>query len=154
MSATQAEHDLLIVRTFDAPAALVFRLWSEPEHFRRWMGPDGFQCEDVEMDFRVGGAYRGLIRSPRTGESHFAGTYRDIEPGRRIVFSFAWREGPSAGIETIVSVLLEERDGRTTQTFHQTPFLSAERRDLHRHGWNGTFDRLGTYAARFVEHAP
>ncbi len=56
MSATHADDDLLITRTFDAPASLVFRLWSEPEHFRRWMGPDGFECVEAEMDFRVDGA--------------------------------------------------------------------------------------------------
>ena len=153
MSATHAAEDLVIVRSFDAPAGLVFRLWSEVEHFRRWFGPAGFECVDAAVDFRVGGAYRATIRSAEAGESHCGGVYREIEPGRRIVFSFAWRGGPSAGVETVVTVLLEEREGRTVQTFHQTPFLDGERRDSHRWGWESSFDRLGEFADRFREDA-
>jgi len=147
MSATDAGNDLLIVRTFDAPAALIFSLWSEPAHFRRWMGPVGFECADVVIDFRVGGGYRAMIRSTEMGECWFGGTYRAIEPNRRLVFTFAWESGPSAAVETTITIVLEERDGRTTQTFHQTPFLSPERRDSHRGGWNSAFDKLAAYAA-------
>ena len=55
MSARLADDELLITRTFDAPAALVFALWSKPEHMKRWMGPANFTCPEVEIDFRVGG---------------------------------------------------------------------------------------------------
>lgn len=146
MTATQTDDDLLIVRNFDAPAALIFRLWTDPAHFRRWIGPKEFECIETAIDLRVGGAYHAVIRSSGTGDSRFSGVYREIEPNRRLVFTFAWHEGPAAGVETLVTILLEERDGRTTQTFHQAPFLKAEHRDSHRGGWNSTFDRLADYA--------
>lgn len=55
MSAILADDELLLARTFDASPALMFTLWSDINHFRKWMGPEGFDCEAMEMDFRVGG---------------------------------------------------------------------------------------------------
>jgi uncharacterized protein YndB with AHSA1/START domain len=151
VSAKLADDELLITRTFDAPASLVFALWSKPEHVKRWMGPKDFECPEVEMDFRVGGAYRAMIRSAKHGESWFGGVYREIDQDRRLVFTFTWDDGPSAGVETIVTILFEERDGKTIQTFHQTPFLNAQRRDAHVGGWSGIFDKQQAYAEQFAK---
>jgi uncharacterized protein YndB with AHSA1/START domain len=154
MSASLADDQLLIVRTFDAPAALVFSLWSDARHFKRWMGPGDFDCPVAEIDFRVGGAYRAMIRSPSRGDSWFGGVYREIEPARRLVFTFAWDDGPSAELETLVTITFEERGGKTVQTFHQTPFLNVERRDSHVGGWNGAFDKEQAYAEALAQSAP
>jgi uncharacterized protein YndB with AHSA1/START domain len=155
VNARLRDDELLITRTFDAPAAVVFALWSEPEHMKRWMGPEDFTCPEAKIDFRVGGAYRAMIKSAEHGENWFGGVYREIEPNRRLVFTFAWdNDGPSAGIETLVTITFEERNGKTVQTFHQRPFLSAERRDSHVGGWSEAFDKLGIYAAKIAkEHA-
>ena len=143
MSAQLADDELLIVRTFDAPRELLFALWTQPAHFARWMGPEGFTCHDVEMDFRVGGAYSANICSAEHGDNPFGGVYREIVPNEKLVFTFAWRNtGPSADVETLVTITFREHDGKTVQTFHQTPFLSVERRDSHVGGWNSAFDKL------------
>lgn len=147
MSASLAQDELLITRIFDAPASLVFALWTEPRHFRRWMGPEDFDCPVAEMDLRVGGAYRGMIRSPQYGENWFGGTYREIEPNHRLVFTFAWDDGPSGEIETLVTITFTEQDGKTVQTFHQSPFSSIERRDSHVDGWTSAFEKAAAYAA-------
>src|SRR5271166_1294459 len=110
-----ADNELLIVRSFDAPPSLVFALWSDPAHLKRWMGPTGFACPEATIDFRVGGAYRAMIASPEYGESWFGGIYREIDPDKRLVFTFAWDGGPSAGIETLVTITFEEQDGKTIQ---------------------------------------
>ena len=138
-----ADNELLIVRTFDAPPAVVFALWSQAEHMKRWMGPKNFTCPHATIDFRVGGAYRGMIKSAEHGENWFGGVYREIVPDQRIVFTFAWdNEGPSAGIETLVTITFEERNGKTVQTFHQKPFLTIQSRDGHVSGWTSAFDKL------------
>lgn len=148
MMSPSSSLDLTIVRTFDAPAALVFSMWSDPEHFAAWIGPEGFACPVVEIDFRVGGAYRALIVSDDAGDNWFGGTYREIVPHTRLVFSFTWdNTGPSDGVETLITLTFEERDGRTTQTFHQAPFLNADRRDSHSQGWSSTFEKLSTHIA-------
>jgi uncharacterized protein YndB with AHSA1/START domain len=154
MTADLADDELLITRTFDAPASLVFRMWTDPEHMKHWMGPKDFTCPEADIDFRVGGAYRAMIRSGAHGENWFGGVYREIVENRRLVFTFAWdNDGPSAGIETLVTITFEERDGKTVQTFHQRPFLSAERRDSHVGGWTQAFDKLEAYAVAIAKES-
>jgi uncharacterized protein YndB with AHSA1/START domain len=155
MSARLADDELLITRTLDAPPSLVFALWSDPEHMKRWMGPANFTCPEAEVDFRVGRSYRAMIKSAEHGESWFGGVYREIERDKRLVFTFAWdNDGPSGGVETLVTITFEERDGKTVQTFHQRPFLNVERRDSHVGGWSEAFDKLEAYAAKVAkEHA-
>jgi uncharacterized protein YndB with AHSA1/START domain len=155
MSARLADNELLITRTFDAPPSVLFALWSKPGHLKRWMGPANFTCPEAEIDFRVGGSYRAMIKSKEQGENWFGGVYREIIPNRRLVFTFAWdNDGPSAGVETLVTITFEERGGKTVQTFHQSPFLNVERRDSHVGGWTEAFDKLGAYAAKIAkEHA-
>jgi uncharacterized protein YndB with AHSA1/START domain len=150
-----ADNELLIVRTFDAPPSVVFTLWSSAERMKRWMGPNNFICPEATIDFRVGGAYRAMIKSAEHGENWFAGVYREIVPDKRLVFTFTWEnEGLSAGIETLVTITFEERDGKTVQTFHQAPFRNVERRDSHVGGWSEAFDKEAAYAEKIAkEHA-
>lgn len=153
MSATLADDELLITRDFDAPAALLFTLWTDVAHFAKWMGPEGFDCPEAEIDLRVGGKYRGMIRSKDKGENWFGGAYREIEPPTRLVFTWKWDEGPSAEVETLVTITFREHgDGKTTMTFHQSPFISVERRDSHVGGWNSLFNKLAAYAAQQQQH--
>jgi len=151
MSAVLADDELLISHTFDASAELVFSLWAKPEHMKRWMGPEGFVCPHAEIDFRVGGAYRCMMKSPSNDENWFGGVYREIVPYRRLVFTFAWDAGPSSRIETLVTITLTERGGKTVQTFHQTPFSSVEARDRHVGGWTSCFDKLVAYAEQLTK---
>ena len=155
MSARLGNDELLITRIFDAPASLLFAMWSKPEHMKRWMGPANFVCPEAAIDFRIGGAYRGMIKSTDHGENWFGGVYREIVPDKRLVFTFTWdNHGPSAGVETLVTITFEERDGKTVQTFHQTPFISVERRDAHIGGWSGAFDKEAAYLDKLAkEHA-
>lgn len=150
-----ADNELLIVRSFDASPSVLFALWSDAAHLKRWMGPNGFTCQDATIDFRVGGAYRVMIDSPEHGESRFGGVYREIDPDKRLVFTFAWDEGPSAGVEMLVTITFEEQGGKTIQTFHQAPFRDAAARDRHVHGWNGAFDKEEIYIQQLAneEHA-
>jgi uncharacterized protein YndB with AHSA1/START domain len=142
-----ADNELLIVRTFDAPPSVVFALWSSAEHMKRWMGPKNFTCPEARIDFRVGGTYRAMIKSAEHGENWFGGVYREIVQDERLVFTFTWEnEGPSAGLETLVTITFEERDGKTVQTFHQAPFRNLERRNSHVEGWNQAFDKEAIYA--------
>jgi uncharacterized protein YndB with AHSA1/START domain len=142
-----ADNELLIVRTFDAPPSVVFALWSSAEHMKRWMGPKNFTCPEARIDFRVGGTYRAMIKSAEHGENWFGGVYREIVQDERLVFTFTWEnEGPSAGLETLVTITFEERDGKTVQTFHQAPFRNLERRNSHVEGWSQAFDKEAIYA--------
>lgn len=146
MIAVSEANELVIVRTFAAPARRLFAMWTDARHLRAWLGPEGFTCSAVEIDARVGGCYRALIASAEQGDNWFGGTFREIVRYTRIVMTFAWdNDGPSAGIETIITLVFEEMDGQTTQTFRQAPFSDAERRDSHEGGWTSSFAKLDRY---------
>lgn len=138
------EHDLTIVREFNAPRELVFELWTHPEHAVQWMGPRDYPASKFEQDLRVGGKWRGCLKGgPDShepgGELWQGGEYREVQPPEKLVFTFQWDDGP----ETVVTVILSESgEGKTRMVFHQTPFEDAGNRDGHISGWNSSFDRL------------
>ena len=134
--------ELSLSRLFDAPRALVFRLWSDPEHVKRWWHPRDFTTPVFEMDFRVGGAYRYCIRSKgRDGWAH--GVYRDIVVPERLVFTFQWESGDAArDIETLITLRFQAQGDKTLLGFHQTPFASVAERDSHAGGWGQVLDSL------------
>jgi uncharacterized protein YndB with AHSA1/START domain len=139
--------ELVLHRVFDAPRDLVFSIWSDVEHVKRWWHPRDFTTPVFEMDFRVGGAYRYCVRSEgRDGWAH--GRYREIVVPERIVFTFQWDSGDAAhDVETLVTVTFEAEGDRTLFTFRQTPFASVKERDSHAGGWGQVFDALEQFLA-------
>ncbi len=138
-AATATAPELIITRSFNASAALVFKAWTQAEHLVRWLGPKSHPAREVEVDFREGGTWRACLRSPEGEDMWMGGRYREISPPDRLVLIFAW---DSTGLETLVTIDLEEVADRTVMTFHQTPFASVESRDSHNEGWSSSFDRL------------
>lgn len=142
---------LVITRVLDAPRALVFKVWSQPEHLVRWWGPKGFSLPSCRMEFHPGGAFQCLMRSPEDTEHRMHGVYREIVEPEKISFTWSWiDEAGNAGHETLVTVTLEEagKDGAQTKlTLHHAVFESVTARDLHNGGWSGSFDRLADYVA-------
>ena len=138
------DDELLIVRHFDAPLPLVFRMWEDAVHRANWWAPKGCRCTHFSHQFREGGAWRACFTSDG-GENWQGGAYQEIERDRRIVFTFAWDKGPSAGIEMTVTVTLAEQNGGTIQTFHQTGFPNTDRRNVHVVGWSLLFDSEQSY---------
>lgn len=136
---------LLIERMFDAPRALVFRLWAERDHVMRWWGPEAFTTTEFDWALVPGRPWRGAMASKQYGVSRFGGVIREVERDRRIVFTFQWDSGSGPHPETLVTVTFAERDGQTVQTFHQAPFDSVESRDSHVGGWNSLFNRQQLY---------
>ena len=141
-----ATDELVITRIFNAPPALVFAAWTEPEHLAHWSGPEGFTTPHHEMDLRPGGRYRACLRSPE-GEDHWvAGVYREIQPPVRLVMTHAWENSDPPGPETLVTVTFaEEGRGRTRMHFRQTGFTSKASRDGHAGGWSSSFDKLASH---------
>lgn len=143
---------LVITRELDAPRALVFKVWSQPEHLVRWWGPQGFTLPDCTVEFHPGGAFRCLMRSSEGSDHRMHGVYREIVEPEKISFTWTWvDEEGEPGHETLVTVLLEEAgtDGaRTKLTLHQAIFESESARDAHNGGWSETMDRLAAYVAR------
>jgi uncharacterized protein YndB with AHSA1/START domain len=142
-AAPAAERELTIRRTFDAPRALVFRVWTEPQHLAQWSCPQGFTMTENRGDLRVGGAFSACMRSPEGSDHRLRGVYREIVAPERLVFTHAWVDASGTpGPETVVTVTLAERNGRTEMTFRQGIFDSVAARDGHQQGWTSCFERL------------
>ncbi len=153
-AAPSAERELTIRRTFDAPRALVFRVWTEPQHLAQWSCPQGFTLTENRGDLRVGGAFSACMRSPEGSDHRLRGVYREIVAPERLVFTHAWVDANGTpGPETLVTVTLAERNGRTEMTFHQGIFDSVAARDGHQHGWTSCFERLAGLLAALARDA-
>ena len=129
-----SEREVKVTRSFRAPKALVYRAYTEPQLIQRWLlGPPGWSMPVCEMDVRVGGRYRWRWRNDQDGsEFGFAGTFREVEPGTRLVHTEAYDPGTvSDGYpsdEAIVRVTFTEEQGVTTVTT-LIDFASKEARD-------------------------
>jgi uncharacterized protein YndB with AHSA1/START domain len=145
---TTSERELTITRVFDAPRSLVFKVWTQPEHFVRWLGPKDFTTVACQMKVQLGGIYRACIRSPEGNDHWMQGVYREIIEPERLVFTFAWEdEKRQPKHKTLVTVTFTEQDNQTLMTFHQAIFESTESRNAHQSGWSECFDRLEVHLA-------
>lgn len=108
-----SDTEIKIVRKFDAPAALVFDVWTTPEHVRNWWGWETDQMRVCEIDLRVGGGYR-FVAGDGDREVAFRGIYQEIEPPHRLVSTEVYEPYPES--ESINTLTLEENDGVTTMT--------------------------------------
>ncbi len=142
------DRTLVVTRLFDAPRALVFKAWTQPDQIARWWGPQGYVTIHCEMDVRVGGAYRFGMRSPEGIEQWKRGNIHDIVAPERIVFTFAWEDTDGRlGPELLTTVAFAEEGAKTRLTLRQTAFETVERRDSHGNGWTSTFERFADYLA-------
>jgi len=144
------DDELSIEREFDAPLALVFRLWESRDHMMRWWGPENFTAVELDWALVPGRPWRGAMTSKQHGLSRFSGIVREVVREKRIVFTFRWDQEPGRYPETLVTVTFAEKDGKTIQTFHQTPFTDVATRDSHIGGWNSLFDKFQVYAENFA----
>jgi uncharacterized protein YndB with AHSA1/START domain len=101
-------------RVVDAPRALVFEVFTNPEHLKQWMGPASFALVSCESDLRPGGRYRFVHRSPDGQEFAFSGKYLEVVPPERIVRTFLFELLPED--EAVETLSLEEKGGKTTIT--------------------------------------
>ncbi len=144
------ERQLTISRVFDAPTELVYRMWTEPEHIREWLCPRGFTIPSSEGEQRPGGRWRSCMRTPDGVDLWLSGVYTELVPGKKIAFTHAWEEGGKRGHETVVTITLEDHEGKTLLTLHQGPFESVESRDGHGGGWGECLDKLAEHLAEAV----
>ena len=146
---TERERVLVIDRLFNAPREVVFEAWTRAEHVVRWWGPNDFTLPFCEMDFRVGGSYKYCMRSPG-GEEHWVwGTYQEIDPPAKLVFTWDRKDlegNPRSN--SVVTLTFTEYEGKTKFTLHQGIFEFADDCAEHYGGWSECLNRL----AEFVEN--
>jgi uncharacterized protein YndB with AHSA1/START domain len=109
-----SELEIVTIREFEAPIALVFDALTKPDHVRKWFAP--FECRVTEcsIDLRVGGSYHIVFVTGDGTECSFRGTYQEVEPPTRTVATWLFEGWPDA--EAVESVDLREVDGVTRMT--------------------------------------
>ena len=122
------DEQILITREFDAPKGLVYRAWTTPGLVRRWWGGERSEVTSIEIDLRVGGAWRCVVVTEDGFEAAFRGEYREIVPNERIVSTEVYEGMPES--EALNTVRFTEKDGRTTLTV-LVQHGSKEARDAH-----------------------
>lgn len=136
----EERHVLEIRRSFAAPADRVFEAFRDPAVLREWAAPDEHVNEKVEQDFRVGGSYRREMRFPDGSLHVLTGVYREIDPPRRLVYTYRWETLPMG--ETLVEIdLVEGADGTELRLVH-SGFPGRDFAEGHEEGWRQCFVRL------------
>ncbi|WP_159884622.1 SRPBCC family protein [Paenibacillus puerhi] len=156
--------EISFTRVFDAPRELVFKAWTELEHFAKWWGPKGFALEVVKMDARSGGEFLGFQTSPDGNHvmwGKFA--YQEVIEPEKVAYiqSFSDEQGntvrapfsPSWPLEIMNIITLEDDEGKTVLKLKGGPVnASAEEQETYKgmasmlqQGLEGTFDQLADY---------
>ena len=113
-----SERELVVTRTIDGPARIVFDAWTEPELLKRWWVPKSVPIPllSVEMDVRVGGTYRLVFQVDPTTTMAFFGRYLEVSPPSRLVWTN--EEGEGDAVVTTVTFDEDEDQGRTVLVVH------------------------------------
>ncbi|WP_270934684.1 SRPBCC family protein [Falsiroseomonas oryzae] len=131
---------LTLVRRIKAPVSRVWAAWTTPALMMLWFGPHHTRAEEAEADLRHGGRFRVVLREDNGARHEATGLYAEIEPERRLVFSWNWVSTP----ERVSRVTVELRaiaEG-TEVTLTHDRFADADTATRHRRGWTESLERL------------
>jgi uncharacterized protein YndB with AHSA1/START domain len=139
-AAVASPSSLLISRTYPASVERVFKAWTDANQLGQWFAPTDDYTTKASVDLQVGHEYRIAI-THKGGNIHtILGTYRLIDPPRKLVYTWRWEGGPMA--DTLVTVDFAPDGNATKVTITHEQFTNTEDRDKHNEGWNGCLNRL------------
>jgi uncharacterized protein YndB with AHSA1/START domain len=133
---------LTLSRHYPVAPEKVYRAWTDPKAVSMWWGPGpGEPVSLAELDVRVGGRFRIVFGGPDGKMHECAGTYKEVVPNKKLVFTWSW---PNSTPERISVVTIEFRAaGKGTDLIFKHEQLFDEKvRDDHKRGWTGTLDKL------------
>jgi uncharacterized protein YndB with AHSA1/START domain len=138
---TESGRVVRIERTFAASAEEVFDAWTSPEVMRRWLHPaPHWETPEAEVDLRVGGTVRVVMRRPDGTEIEARGEYTLIDRPHLLVMTWTFGDEPSN--EQLLELSFTESEGSTTVRLVNTGISTDERRDAQDWGWRGCLDQL------------
>ena len=142
------EHELVLTRLIDAPRALVYRAWSDPEMLKQWFAPLPYTTPHAELDVRPGGANLIVMRGPDGQELPNRGIYLEVVPNEKIVFTDAFTSAWVPSPKPFMTVILtfEDEAGKTRYTA-RVRHWTAEDKETHEkmgfhQGWGICADQL------------
>jgi len=154
-SAKATGNEVTITRVFDAPRELVWRMWTEPEHFAAWFGTPPYTTppSTVSMDVRPGGTWRATMVSEDDGsEIPFYGVYREVVEHERLVLTMGDPDDPETPNVDVLTVTFTDRGGKTEVVANQAGFMPEEEYEQLGEGYSAFFDRLDEHLAEVRKH--
>ena len=152
------ERQIEVSRTFDAPLEMLWKAWTEPEHFMKWYGPKGFTVPICEIDLREGGRHLWSMQSPDGRQMYFTGNYKEVQPMTRLVYTDSMSDAKGnvmsaemmgmpegAPVTMDVTVTFEHADGKTTVSVSHVGHGDADHAGM---GWEQAFDKLTAVLAK------
>jgi uncharacterized protein YndB with AHSA1/START domain len=143
MSAQRAEQPVLrLTRLIKAAPKAVFRAWTDVAELQKWWGPPGFTVPEAEIDLRVGGNYRIVMRPPQGPDMSLFGAFQEVVAPRRLVYTWNWGGTPNNdGVESLVTVEFRAAGSHTELVIvHER--LPEPSIPAHSEGWSACIDRL------------
>jgi uncharacterized protein YndB with AHSA1/START domain len=145
---TPTDREVVMTRVFDAPRQLVWDAFTQPELLKKWFGPRGWSLSVCEVDLRVGGGFRFVMRGPDGQEMGMRGVYRELSSPDRSVHIESFDDYPG---ESTVTAVFTEKNGKTTLTA-TVEYPSREVRDIvistgMEHGAAESYDKLADLLA-------
>ena len=142
-------NEATVTRVFDAPHELVWKAWTEREHFSHWFGtpPYTTPAETISLDVRAGGAWSATMVGDDGSELPFRGTYREVVEPERLVLTFEDVNDPSNENVELLTVTLADLDGKTKVVATQTGHMPEEQYPKLEEGYSIFFDRLAAHLA-------
>ncbi len=146
MAAGEEYPDRLVVRrVIRASREVVFAAWTDPDSIRHWMCPGDIVTAEAQLDPRVGGSYRIVMKSGDREYEH-TGEYLTVEPPSKLVFT--WVSNSTGNQPTVVTIELFERGDECELVLTHDRFASADAARHHKGGWGQIVDRLDRHLAR------
>jgi uncharacterized protein YndB with AHSA1/START domain len=133
---------LRLKRFLPFPRLAVYRALTDPGELVKWWGPRGFSAPHVDFDPLVGGSYRIAMQPPEGDLFHLSGEFREVDPPAHLAYTFRWSPPDPDDRETLVSLVLQDRDGGTEVLLVHGGFATEGRCALHEAGWTDSLGRL------------
>ncbi len=152
-AATFGEGTVTLTRVFDAPRALVWQAWTDPKRMAQWFGPRDFTNPVVELDVRVGGALRIVMRGPSGTDYPMKGVFTEVVPPERLVFNnIAVDMDGNHLLESETTVTFAGQGGKTRLTLHthavgRVPIARQMLAGMEV-GWTQSIDKLEELVAK------
>jgi uncharacterized protein YndB with AHSA1/START domain len=133
---------LEIKRFIRASRDRVYAAWTDPAQLKEWFGPESVQTRNLIADVRVGGEFRWDLTDQEGKEVTISGEYREVEPGKKIVFTWRLEGDEDWKNHSTVTVEFFDREGGTEIRLTHEKLPNEASRDDHTQGWNSVLDKV------------
>jgi uncharacterized protein YndB with AHSA1/START domain len=146
--------DLVLTRTIDVPRELVWKVWTKPQHVKKWFAPLPWTISDCKIDLRPGGMFHIVLRSPEGKDFPNTGCFLEIVEGEKLVWTDALLPGFRPSLKPFFTAILTlESHGRGTKYTARALHKDKADRDTHdkmgfHTGWGKCFDQLADVAKK------